>query len=111
MRKVLKLLFDKDLNSILNSEVIKDKNFFYLLVHYLLENKKIDLINIKEISDELEREYNFLLEDVNEEIINSMGNLIDVFKKVKLMFNEKFSDILNKLGELKDNGRNKNNAN
>ena len=62
MEKILRDLVEKDIEKILDSEEILDKNFFYLILHFLLENDRIDLLKVNEISKELEKHYKEFLD-------------------------------------------------
>lgn len=101
MKKTLRNLIEDDMDKVLDNEEIKKKNFFFLLVHYLLECKSVNLKEVHDLSIELKNEYEEFLEEFDEELVSSNGEIIDVLKNGIGKFWERIQPILNKVNELK----------
>jgi len=101
MKKILRNLIEDDMDKVLNNEEIKKKNFFFLLVHYLLECKSINLKEVQDLSIELKNEYEEFLEEFDEELVSSNGEIINVLRNGIGKFWKRVQPILNKVDELK----------
>jgi hypothetical protein len=104
MKTILRNLIEDDIDKVLDNEEIKKKNFFFLIIHYLLENDRLDLIEIDELGTELSNEYESFLKDFDLELIESNGEIINVLKSALSKFNARISPILDKIKNLKKNG-------
>ena len=89
------------MDKVLDNKEIKEKNFFFLLVHYLLECKSVNLKEVHGLSIELNNEYEEFLEEFNEELISSNGEIINVLKNGIGKFWKRVQPILNEINELK----------
>jgi len=104
MKTALRNLIEGDIDKVLDNEEIKKKNFFFLIVHYLLENDRLDLIEIDELGTELSEEYESFLKDFNLELVESNGEIINVLKSALSKFNARIAPVLDKIRKLKKNG-------
>lgn len=101
MKKTLRNLIEQDIDKVLDNEKINDKNFFFLILHYLLELKSINLMEVNDLSIELNKEYEQFLNRFNEELVSSNGEIIDVLRSGIGKFWKRVQPILNKINELK----------
>ena len=108
MKKILRNLIENDIEKILDNNEISKKNFFFLFLHYLLENDRIDLVEIDRVADEFSNEYESFLKNFELELIESNGEIIDVLKSALPKFNERIAYILEKIEKLKENDHSKN---
>jgi hypothetical protein len=104
MKKLLRNLIEEDIDKVIDNKKINNKNFFFLILHYLLDNKKLDLVEINEMAFELCDEYNKFLNDFDLELMNSNGEIIKVLKSALPKFNKRIAHILSKIDEIKENG-------
>jgi len=103
MEKILRDLAEKDIEKILDSEEILDKNFFMLILHFLLERSSIDLMKVDELSKELEKDYKEFLDSFELELFESNGEIISVLQHAIRKFKKRISPILEKVNKLKKN--------
>ena len=103
MKKILRNLIEEDIEKILDNNEISRKNFFFLFLHYLLENNRIDLVEIDKVADEFSDEYEAFLKDFESELIESNGEIIDVLKSALPKFNKRIACVLNKIEKIKKN--------
>ena len=101
MKKTLRNLIEEDIDKVLDNEEINNKNFFFLILHYLLENKTIDLVEVSNLSEELNKEYEQFLNEFDEELVSSNGEIIDVLRNGIGKFWERIQPILNRINRLK----------
>jgi len=101
VKKTLRNLIEEDIDKVMNNEKINDKNFFFLILHYLLEHEHINLMEVKDLSIELNDEYEQFLKEFDEELISSNGEIIDVLRNGVGKFWKRVQPILNKINELK----------
>lgn len=101
MEKILRDLAEKDIEKILDNEQLGDKNFFYLILHFLLENDRIDLNEVSELSKELEKHYKEFLDSFEMELVESNGEIINVLRNAIRKFRKRISPIVDKVKELK----------
>ncbi len=101
MEQLLRDLAEKDIDKILGNKKILDKNFFMLILHFLLENESIDLLKVDKLSNELERHYKEFLNSFELELVESNGEIINVLRNAIRKFREKISPILDKVKKLK----------
>ena len=103
MEKLLRDLAEKDIEKILDSEEILDKNFFMLILHFLLESDNINLLKVDELSEELENQYKEFLDSFELELFESNGEIISVLQHAIRKFKERISPILDEINKLKNN--------
>lgn len=101
MKKILRNLIEEDIDKVLDNNSIKKKNFLFLLIHYLLGNDMINLVEINGIAVELNEEYNSFLKDFDLELIESNGKIIKVLKSALPKFNKRIGYILEKIEKIK----------
>jgi len=111
MKKILRNLIEEDIDKILDNNEIKKKNFLFLLIHYLLSNDKLNLVEINGIATELNEEYEAFLKDFDIELIESNGEIIKVLKSALPNFNKKVAHILDKIEKIKKNANSTHNFN
>jgi len=101
MKKILRNLIEEDIDKVLDNNSIKKKNFLYLLIHYLLGNDMLNLVEINGIATELNTEYEAFLKDFDLELIESNGEIIKVLKSALPKFNNRIAYILEKIEKIK----------
>ena len=111
MKKILRNLVEGDIDKILDNNEISKKNFFFLFLHYLLENDRIDLVLVDKVADEFSNEYESFLKNFELELIESNGEIIDVLKSALPKFNKRIAYVLDKIEMIKKNGQSKHNFN
>ncbi len=104
MKKILRNLIEEDIDKILDNNEIKKRNFLFLLIHYLLNNERLNLVEINDIAIELNEEYQAFLKDFDMELIESNGEIIKVLKSALPKFNKRIAHIIEKIEEIKKNG-------
>lgn len=103
MEQLLRDLAEKDIEKILDREKITDKNFFMLILHFLLESDSIDLLKVDKLSEELENQYKEFLDSFELELVESNGQIINVLRDAIRKFKERISPILYSINKLKKN--------
>jgi len=103
MEQILRDLAEKDIEKILNNKKISNKNFFILILHFLLENETINLMEVDELSKELEKHYKEFLDSFEIELVESNGEIIDILRNAVRKFRRRISPILEKVKKLKEN--------
>ena len=103
MEKVLRDLIENDIEKILDNKEILDKNFFFLILHFLLENERINLIEVGSLSEELTKHYKEFLNYFEIELVESNGEIINVLQNALNKFRIRISSILDKIKQLKKN--------
>lgn len=111
MKTTLRNLIEEDIDKVIDNEEIKKKNFFFLILHYLLENDRLNLVEIDELGIELSEEYESFLKDFDLELLESNGEIIHVLKSALSKFNARIAPILDKIKKLKKNDYSKNDIN
>ena len=101
MEQILRDLAEKDIEKILDNKKITDKNFFILVLHFLLENENIDLSKVDELSNELDKQYKEFLDSFELELMESNGEIINVLRDAIRKFSERISPIIDKVKQLK----------
>ena len=101
MEQILRDLAEKDIEKILDNKEITDKNFFILVLHFLLENDNIDLSKVDELSNELHKHYKEFLNSFEMELVESNGEIINVLRDAIRKFSERISPIIDKVKQLK----------
>ena len=101
MEKILRDLAEKDIDKILDNKKINEKNFFILILHYLLENDSINLKEIDDLGNELSKEYKEFLNNFEVDLIESNGEIITVLKSALRKFRKRIYPILEKIKDLK----------
>ena len=103
MEQILRDLAEKDIDKILQNKKISDKNFFLLILHFLLENETIDLEKVDKLSEELKKHYKDFLDSFEMELVESNGDIIRVLRSAIRKFKERISPIIEKVKQLKQN--------
>ena len=103
MEQLLRDLAEKDIENILDNKEILDKNFFMLILHFLLENESIDILKVDKLSEELRKHYKEFLDSFEMELVESNGEIIDVLRNAIRKFSKRISPILDKIKDLKQN--------
>ena len=111
MKKILRNLIENDIDKILDNEEIKSKNFFFLIVYYLLDNNRVNLKEVHEVAIELSNKYETFLRDFDLELLESNGEIIKVLKSAIPKFNKRMVDILEKIENIKKNDNSNHNFN
>jgi hypothetical protein len=101
MKKTLRSLIEEDIEKILDNIEIKKKNFLFLIIHYLLECKSVNLKEVNNLSIELNNKYEQFLEVFEKELVSSNGEIIEVLRNSLKNFWTHIEPILNKIKELK----------
>ena len=102
MEKILLSFLESDLLDLMNGEERIQKNFFKLVLLYLLENKKFDLVEIDTISEDLKIDYNVFLEELDKKLGNGLKDLIELLKETKKEFKELIKPYIEKIVNIKD---------
>jgi len=100
--KVLRDLIEEDIDKVLNNKEVNDKNFFWIIIHYLLDNDRINLLEVDNLSTELKEGYMNFLASFEEELIES-GEIITVLGTAIRKFFDRMKPILNKIDRIKKN--------
>jgi len=103
MEQLLRDLAETDIENILDNKEILDKNFFMLILHFLLESESIDLLKVDKLSEELKKHYKEFLDSFELELVESNGEIIDVLRNAIRKFSKRISPILDKIKDLKQN--------
>jgi len=103
MEQILRDLAEKDIENILKNRKILDKNFFMLILHFLLENDSIDLSKVDELSIELNKHYKEFLNSFELELVESNGEIINVLRDGIRKFSKRIRPIIDKVKNLKKN--------
>ncbi|MHA1875140.1 MAG: hypothetical protein ACTSUC_01700 [Promethearchaeota archaeon] len=103
METLLRDLVEKDIEKILDNKKILNKNFFVLILHFLLENDRINLMKVDELSKELEKDYKEFLDSFEIELLESNGEIIKVLQNAIRKFKERINPVLKKIYRIKDN--------
>jgi len=111
VKKILRNLIEGDIEKILDNNEISKKNFFFLFLHYLLENDRIDLVEIDRVADEFSNEYESFLKNFELELIESNGEIINILKSALPKFNKRIACVLNKIEKIKKNANRTHNFN
>jgi len=101
VKKILRDLIEDDIDKVLDNNEIKKKNFFFLLIHYLLGNDVLNLREINKIATELNNEYEAFLKDFDIELTQSNGEIINVLKSALPNFNNRIRPILERIEKIK----------
>jgi hypothetical protein len=109
MEKILKNLIEDDIENVLDSNKIEEKDFFFSIIHYLLENVSINLIDVQNINEELKTTYNHFLDDLEIELAEANGQIINVLREAPHKFKQRIAPLLKKIEDMK-NGYNNNNT-
>jgi hypothetical protein len=111
MKKILRNLIEEDIEKILDNKKVSKKNFFILILHFLLENNTINLKEVNDLSEELNKDYKEFLNHFEEELLESNGEIISVLRTAIKKFRSRMSPILEKIEKIKENDHSKNNLN
>lgn len=106
MEKILLSFLESDLLDLMNGEDRIQKNFFKLVLLYLLEKETFDIVEIDVISKDLKNDYNNFLEELDKKLGNGLGDLIKLLKETKKEFKELIKPYMEKIANIK-NGNSK----
>ena len=106
MEKILLSFLESDLLDLMNGEDRIQKNFFKLVLLYLLEKDTFDMVEINSISGDLKDDYNKFLEELDKKLGNGLGDLIKLLKETKKDFKELIKPYMKKIVNIK-NGNSK----
>jgi len=106
MEKILLSFLESDLLDLMNGEERIQKNFFKLVLLYLLEKETFDIVEIDAISKDLKNDYNNFLEELDKKLGNGLGDLIKLLKETKKDFKELIKPYMKKIVNIK-NGNSK----
>jgi len=110
MERILAKFYESDLLDLLDGKKTSQKDFFKLLILYLLENRTINVNEVNELSEELKGKYNDFIEYLDKELGNGLGDLIKLLRNSKKQFKEMMNPIVEKLEGMKNGHNSKNNA-
>lgn len=111
MERILAKFYESDLLDLLDGKKTSQKDFFKLLILYLLENRTINVVEVNELSGELKGKYNNFIEYLDKELGNGLGDLIKLLRNSKKEFKKLMKPIVEKLEGMKNGHNNKNNFN
>ena len=103
MEKILRDLAENDIEKILDNKEILNKNFFILILHFLLENDSINLTEVSDLSEELSKHYKEFLDCFEMELVESNGEIINILQNALRKFRTRIYPILDKIKDLKKN--------
>jgi len=106
MEKILLSFLESDLLDLMNGEDRIQKNFFKLVLLYLLEKDTFDMVEINSISGDLKDDYNKFLEELDKKLGNGLKDLIELLKETKKDFRELIKPYIEKIVNIK-NGNSK----
>lgn len=99
----LRKLIKNDIWNIINGEKLVERDFFSQVLHFLLNNKKILLKDVVEMSKELKNRYYQILGEVEEYISQGNGEVLPALKRLDTDFTEKVLPIINEIKQYKNN--------
>jgi len=99
----LKSLIRDDIWKIINGEEIPDREFFPYVLSLLLNNKKILLKDVVDLSKDLKNRYVQILGEVNNYIEQGNGDVLPALRRLDDDFTEKVLPILNQIKRYKRN--------
>jgi len=106
MEKILLSFLESDLLDLMNGEDRIQKNFFKLILLYLLEKDTFDMVEINGISGDLKNDYNKFLEDLDKKLGNGLKDLIELLKETKKDFKELIKPYIKKIVNIKNGNSN-----
>ena len=101
LRKELK----QDIWKIIDGDEIpaKRKNKFrFLVLQLLLESQGFNLGEAYQMADELETRYNKIVDDFDNYLLDSNGDLLDILKNVDKDYDDKIKPLLKKLTQYRE---------
>jgi len=108
MEKILLSFLESDLLDLMNGNDRIQKNFFKLVLLYLLENKKFDLVEVDSIATDLKDDYEKFIKELDKKLGNGLKDLIELLRETKKDFKNMINPYVEKIKELKnDNSKNK----
>lgn len=99
----LRKLIKNDIWSVINGEELTQRDFFSRVLHFLLNNKKILLKDVVDMSKELNNRYYQILGEVDEYIKQGNGEVLPALKRLDADFTEKVLPIINEIKRYKEN--------
>jgi hypothetical protein len=75
----------------------RENKFRILVLQLLLESQGFNLGKAFDIADKLEKKYNKIVDDFNEYLKDSNGDLLDVLKHIDKDFDNKIKPLLEKI--------------
>lgn len=99
LRKELK----NDVWKVIDGEKIpeeRENKFRLLVLQLLLESQGFNLGEAFDIANNLEKKYNKIIDDFDEYLNNSNGDLLDVLKHVDKDYDNKIKPLLEKIKEI-----------
>lgn len=106
MEKILLSFLESDLLDLMNGEERIQKNFFKLILLYLLEKDTFDMVEINGISGDLKTDYNKFLENLDKKLGNGLKDLIELLKETKKDFKELIKPYIEKIVNIKNGNSN-----
>lgn len=99
----LKRLIKEDIWKIINDEEVPDRDFFTYVLSLILNNKKILLKDVVDLSKELKNRYTQILGDVNDYIEQGNGEVLPALRRLNDDFTENVLPILKEIERYKRN--------
>ena len=99
----LKVLIKEDIWKIINNEETPDRDFFTYVLSHLLNNKKILLKDVVDLSKQLNNRYSQILGEVNKYIAQGNGDVLPALRKLDAEYTDKVLPILKEINEYKRN--------
>lgn len=96
LRKELK----EDVWKIIDGEIVpkeRENKFKLLVLQLLLQSQGFNLGEAFHIADELEYKYNEIIDNFNDYLIDSNGDLLEVLKQINKDFDDKLKPLLQKI--------------
>ena len=99
----LKSLIRTDIWKIINGKEIPERDFFSYVLSLLLNNKKILLKDVVDLSKELKNRYSQILGEVHDYIEEGNGEILPALKRLDNDFKLKVLPILKEIERCKEN--------
>lgn len=99
----LKKLIKEDIWKIINNEEVPNRNFFTYVLSLLLNNKKILLKDVVDLSKELKNRYSQILGDVNDYIEQGNGEVLPALRRLNSDYTNKVLPLLREIERYRKN--------
>ena len=99
----VKKLIKNDIWDIINGKESIQRDFFSDVLHFLLNNKKILLKDVVDMSKELKNRYYQILGEVDEYIRQGNGEVLPALRRLDNDFREKVLPIINEIKRYREN--------
>jgi len=99
LRKLLK----NDIWSVINGNEVPQRDFFSDVLHFLLNNKKILLKDVVDMSKELTNRYYQILGEVDEYIRQGNGEVLPALKRLDDDFTKRVLPIIKEIKRYREN--------